>query len=89
MATFLTTVIVIACLLACLAIYLSRLKREAEALEEELDQDFCEEFELDSVGEPSDRGMQELVEWLEEDVRAERLADLEELPEPRKTKEDA
>ena len=89
MAILLTSAIVAACLLASLAIYLGRLKHDAEALEEELGEDFREEFELDETGEPSEQGMEGLVEWLENDLRPERLADLGELPKPRKPTEGA
>ena len=64
-------------------------RRDVEAIEAELDEDFLEEFELDESGQPSERGMEDLVEWMEADLQirrieaSEEIESIEEIPEIR------
>lgn len=54
-------------------IYLRTQSKDFERLDIEMDEDFSGEFELDEHGQPSEKGMEELVEWLEDDLRENRL----------------
>ncbi|MFP6886743.1 MAG: hypothetical protein VB997_04245 [Opitutales bacterium] len=54
-------------------------RHDTEAIEAELDEDFSEEFEIDEAGQPSERGMEELVEWMEEDLQVRRIEASEEI----------
>ena len=54
-------------------LYFRTRAKDAQRLDFEMSEDFSEEFELDGQGQPSERGMEELVEWLEDDLRESRL----------------
>jgi len=54
-------------------LYFRTRAKDAQRLDFEMSEDFSEEFELDVQGQPSERGMEELVEWLEDDLRESRL----------------
>ena len=54
-------------------LYFRTRAKDAQRLDVEMSEDFSEEFELDGHGQPSERGMEELVEWLEDDLRESRL----------------
>ena len=54
-------------------LYFRTRAKDAQRLDVEMSEDFSEEFELDGQGQPSERGMEELVEWLEDDLRESRL----------------
>ncbi len=54
-------------------LYFRTRAKDAQRLDVEMSEDFSEEFELDGQGQPSERGMEELVEWLENDLRESRL----------------
>ena len=54
-------------------LYFRTRAKDAQRLDVEMSEDFSEEFELDGQGQPSEKGMEELVEWLEDDLRESRL----------------
>jgi len=69
---FAATVIVLG-ILGVVFLYFRTRAKDAQRLDIEMSEDFSEEFELDGQGQPSERGMEELVEWLEDDFRESRL----------------
>lgn len=79
MDLFLTILMIAGSVFVVAKVFLRERKRDAETLEEELEQDFVEEFEIDEDGTPSERGMEELVEWMEDDLRWRRLQESEEI----------
>ena len=46
---------------------------DSNAIEKEIDKDFEEGFEHESVGELSTHGMNDLVDWYEDDLRERKL----------------
>ena len=63
-------------ILAVFFIHWSRSKingTESEALAAEIDEDFKLDFERDSNGNLTQRGMEDLVLWCEEDMRGRKL----------------
>ena len=75
---FLVVVLTLAISLATFFVLLNR-RGASEALESEMDNDFVEEFELDDSGQPSERGMEDLVQWMEEDLQMRRIEESEEI----------
>jgi hypothetical protein len=66
-------------LFACGLIVRYRKKRDATALEEEIDRDFKEDFACDKTGQLTDKGMEDMLDWLEEQDRAEQMEGLDEV----------
>ncbi len=79
MDVLLTLLMVVASVYLTFKVFMRERKRDAESLESELEQDFIEEFDLDEDGSPSEQGMKELVEWMEDDLRHRRLQESEEI----------
>lgn len=75
---FLVVVLTLAISLTTFFVLLNR-RGAGEALESEMDNDFVEEFELDDSGQPSERGMADLVQWMEEDLQMRRIEESEEI----------
>ena len=74
MPIFFTAVVIVLGTLGVVFFYFRTRAKDAQRLDIEMSEDFSEEFELDGQGQPSERGMEELVEWLEDDLRESRLA---------------
>ncbi len=66
-------------LYACVLIFRIRKNRDDRAMEEEIDRDFAEEFQCDSSGELTDKGMEDMLDWLDQQDDADRLEGLEEI----------
>ena len=79
MDVFFSVVVVLLGLILAIGIFFRARRREVQAIDTELDEDFSEEFELDESGQPSELGMEDLVEWMEEDLRQRRLEESEEI----------
>lgn len=79
MDLFLTLLMLVGSVFVVAKVFLRERKRDAETLEEELEQDFVEDFEIGEDGAPSEHGMKELVEWMEDDLRWRRLQESEEV----------
>ena len=79
MAVFFTVAVILLGTCAVIFIYLHTRSKDTERLDAEMNEDFSEEFELDIQGQPSDKGMEEMVEWLEDDLRDKRLGESEEI----------
>jgi hypothetical protein len=73
MPTFFTVVVIVLGIWGVLFLYFRTRAKDAQRLDVEMSEDFSEEFELDGQGQPSEKGMEELVEWLEDDLRESRL----------------
>ena len=73
MAAFFTVVVILLGICGVTFIYLRTRSKDIQRLDAEMSEDFSEEFELDKEGKPSEKGMEELVEWLEDDLRESRL----------------
>ena len=73
MATFFAATVIVLGTWGVLFLYFRTRAKDAQRLDVEMSEDFSEEFELDGQGQPSERGMEELVEWLEDDLRESRL----------------
>jgi hypothetical protein len=73
MAAFFSVVVILLGVCATTFIYLRTRSKDVQRLEAEMDEDFSEEFELDEYGQPSEKGMEEMVDWLEDDLRETRL----------------
>ena len=73
MAAFFTVVVILLGISGVTYIYLRTRVKDAQRLDAEMSEDFSEEFELDEQGQPSEKGMEEMVEWLEDDLRESRL----------------
>lgn len=71
--------LVSATLYACGFIVRYRKKRDATALEAEIDRDFQEDFACDKTGQLTDKGMEDMLDWLEEQDRAEQMEGLDEV----------
>ena len=69
-------------LFACVFIVRVRKHRDEVALQEEIAQDFKDEFACDESGELTGKGMEDMLDWLEEQDDAERMEGLEELEGP-------
>lgn len=54
-------------------------EKDSKAIEKEVDNDFKEEFEQKTVNELSGRGMRNLVDWMEDDLRERKLEKSEEI----------
>ncbi|MDC1005853.1 hypothetical protein OAQ34_09520 [Opitutales bacterium] len=52
---------------------------DLNAIEKEIDKDFEEGFEHESVGELSTHGMSDLVDWYEDDLRERKLEQSKEI----------
>ena len=89
MDVFFSVVVLVLGIIVTILIFTYVRRRDVEAIEAELDEDFSEEFELDESSQPSERGMEDLVEWMEEDLRmrrieaSEEIESIEEIPEIR------
>lgn len=68
-----------ASLYACALIVRFRKRRDEITLEEEIDQDFKEEFAFDESGELTDKGMEDMLDWLEEQDEAEHMEGIDEV----------
>ena len=68
-------------LYTCAFIVRLRKKRDERILQEEIDRDFIEEFECDEDGTLTDDGMENMLDWLDEQDAANRMDGLEELDE--------
>lgn len=73
MATFFAATVFVLGTWGVLFLYFRTRAKDAQRLDVEMSEDFSEEFELDGQGQPSEKGMEELVEWLEDDLRESRL----------------
>ena len=73
MPTFFTVVVIVLGIWGVMFLYFRTRAKDAQRLDVEMSEDFSEEFELDGQGQPSEKGMEELVEWLEDDLRESRL----------------
>jgi hypothetical protein len=73
MPAFFTAVVIVLGMWGVVFLYLRTRAKDAQLLDVEMSEDFSEEFELDGQGQPSEKGMEELVEWLEDDLRESRL----------------
>ena len=74
MAMFFAATVIVLGTCGVLFLYFRTRAKDAQRLDVEMSEDFSEEFELDGQGQPSEKGMEELVEWLEDDLRESRLA---------------
>ena len=89
MAAFFTVVVILLGISGVTYIYLRTRTKDAQRLDAEMSEDFSEEFELNDQGQPSEKGMEEMVEWLEDDLRESRLGQsveiesFQELPQKR------
>ena len=70
---------------ACVLIFRIRKNRDVRAMEEEIDRDFADEFQRDSSGELTDKGMEDMLDWLDQQDGAARLEGLEEIKNPAAT----
>ena len=52
---------------------------DSTAIEKEIDKDFEEGFDHESVGELSTHGMSDLVDWFEDDLRERKLEQSKEI----------
>jgi len=75
MPTFFTAVVIVLGIWGVVFLYFRNRAKDAQRLDVEMSEDFSEEFELDGQGQPSEKGMEELVEWLEDDLRESRLVE--------------
>ncbi|MBO94658.1 MAG: hypothetical protein CMI32_07160 [Opitutales bacterium] len=66
-------------LFACVFIVHVRKRRDEAALQEEVEQDFKEEFACDESGELTEEGMEDMLDWLDEQDSAERMEGIEEV----------
>ena len=73
MTAFFTVVVILLGISGITYIYLRTRSKDAQRLDAEMSEDFSEEFELDEQGQPSEKGMEDMVEWLEDDLRESRL----------------
>jgi len=73
MTTFFAATVIVLGTWGVVFLYFRTRAKDAQRLDVEMSEDFSEEFELDGQGQPSERGMEELVEWLEDDLRESRL----------------
>ena len=73
MAMFFAATVIVLGTWGVLFLYFRTRAKDAQRLDVEMSEDFSEEFELDGQGQPSEQGMEELVEWLEDDLRESRL----------------
>ncbi|MBT3569713.1 MAG: hypothetical protein HN494_12760 [Opitutae bacterium] len=73
MAMFFAATVIVLGTWGVVFLYFRTRAKDAQRLDVEMSEDFSEEFELDGQGQPSERGMEELVEWLEDDLRESRL----------------
>ena len=73
MPAFFTAVVIVLGIWGVVFLYFRTRAKDAQRLDVEISEDFSEEFELDGQGQPSEQGMEELVEWLEDDLRESRL----------------
>ena len=69
-------------LYACVLIFRISKNRDDRAMEEEIDRDFAEEFPRNSSGELTDKGMEDMLDWLDQQDDAARLEGLEEIKKP-------
>jgi len=75
MPAFFTAVVIVLGIWGVVFLYFRTRAKDAQRLDVEMSEDFSEEFELDDQGQPSEKGMEELVEWLEDDLRESRLVE--------------
>jgi len=75
MPTFFTAAVIVLGISGVVFLYFRTRAKDAQRLDVEMSEDFSEEFELDGQGQPSEKGMEELVEWLEDDLRESRLVE--------------
>ncbi|MFP6899839.1 MAG: hypothetical protein VCA36_02780 [Opitutales bacterium] len=68
-----------ATLYVCVFIARVRKHRDETALEDEITSDFLDEFESDESGELTDKGMEDMLDWLENQDEAQRMEGIEEL----------
>ena len=54
-------------------------EKDSKAIEKEVDNDFKDEFEQKTVNELSVRGMSDLVDWMEDDLRERKLKQSKEI----------
>jgi hypothetical protein len=73
MAAFFSVVVILLGICGVTFIYLRTRSKDIQRLDAEMSEDFSEEFELDKEGKPSEKGMEDIVEWLEDDLRESRL----------------
>lgn len=73
MAVFFTVVVILLGICGVTFIFLRTRSKDIQRLDAEMSEDFSEEFELDKEGKPSKKGMEDIVEWLEDDLRESRL----------------
>ena len=71
-----------ATLYACVFIVSIRKRRDETAMEKEIAADFLDEFESDESGELTDKGMEDMLDWLENQDQADRMEGIQELDNP-------
>jgi hypothetical protein len=54
-------------------------EKDSKAIEKEVENDFKDEFEQKTVNELSVRGMSDLVDWMEDDLRERKLKQSKEI----------
>ena len=77
MDVFLSVLLLVGGVIFALWISAKNRKRDSEALDREVTRDFEEEFELteSSAINPSSPEMEDLIEWLEEDMKEDQSLD--------------
>lgn len=71
-----------ATLYVCVFIINIRKRHDEAAMKKEIDADFLDEFESDESGELTDKGMEDMLDWLDNQNEAERMEGIEELDGP-------
>ena len=73
-------------LYVCVLIFRFRKQREEISMEKEIDQDFKDEFSFDKSGDLTDKGMEDMLDWLEEQDDAEHMQGIDEIEESSNTR---
>ena len=79
MDLFLSLCVVIVVCYVAYRVNRSSKARDSDAIEKEVEDDFKEEFEQKKIGELSTKGMSDLVDWMEDDLRDRKLEQSEEV----------
>ena len=79
MDLFLSLCVVIVVCYVAYRVNRSSKARDSDAIEKEVEDDFKEEFEQKKIGELSMKGMSDLVDWMEDDLRDRKLEQSEEV----------
>ena len=79
MDLFLSLCVVIVVCYVAYRVNRSSKARDSDAIEKEVEDDFKEEFEQKKICELSIKGMSDLVDWMEDDLRERKLKQSEEI----------